>query len=152
MMLNDKNQLDERQKARRNSIGNQMFLLMFYALLLDVGLSGAGIRWLEYPVNVMVILIVCMGIYLVRLIAHNAYVPDNTKNRKTVVIIIVAVVLAIALAYVSIRLFGQPENMTTAGEKDNSALILFIVSAIGLIIALVVALIQKANNRKDADD
>jgi len=37
------NGLDEMQKDRRNRVGNQMFMLMFFALLIDSDLYGAGV-------------------------------------------------------------------------------------------------------------
>ena len=81
-MWNRKDGLDEMQKERRNKIGNQMFMLMSYALLIDTGLYGQGIRWLEYPSNVMAVFLACMGIYLVRLIASNDYLPAKAHNKK----------------------------------------------------------------------
>jgi len=44
----NKNGLDEMQLEKRNSIGNQMFLIMFYTLLIDAGLSvTATLNWLK---------------------------------------------------------------------------------------------------------
>ena len=40
-MKNNKNGLDEMQREKQNSIGNQMFILMSYAFLFDVGLYGS---------------------------------------------------------------------------------------------------------------
>ncbi|MEM5767446.1 MAG: hypothetical protein AAGU32_04060, partial [Bacillota bacterium] len=96
-MKTNKNGLDEMQREKRNTIGNQMFMLMFYALLIDCGLYGAGIRWLAYPSNVMVIMMVCMGIYLVRTIAANAYLPPKAQTRRPA-LIVAAVVLSAVLA------------------------------------------------------
>ena len=125
----NKNGLDEMQMERRNSIGNQMFILMFYALLLDSGLYGAGIRWLKYPVNIMIIIMVCMGIYLVRTIAANAYLPPKAQNRKTVVSLVIAIVFSIVLAIAAFHLFGNlPAQSAVEDANDHSALILFIVS------------------------
>lgn len=50
------NGLDEMQREKRNNIGHQMFLIMFYALLADIGLSGFGIHRLKYPADIMVII------------------------------------------------------------------------------------------------
>jgi hypothetical protein len=49
-----KNNLDEMQLQRRNKIGNQTFIILFYLLMIDIGLYGFGFRWLNYPVNVFV--------------------------------------------------------------------------------------------------
>jgi Kef-type K+ transport system membrane component KefB len=150
-MKNNKNGLDEMQKERRNSIGNQMFMLMFYALLFSCGLYGIGVRWLDYPGDVMVIITACMAIYLVRLIVSNSYLPPKAQNRKTVIALIISVLFSIALVIAAINLFS-PSSQALANNNDNSAMILFIVSAVGLLIAIVAAIIKKINNKDDTDD
>ncbi len=150
-MKNNKNGLDEMQKERRNSIGNQMFMLMFYALLFSCGLYGIGVRWLDYPGDVMVIITACMAIYLVRLIVSNSYLPPKAQNRKTVIALIISVLFSIALVIAAINLFS-PSSQALANNNDNSAMILFIVSAVGLLIAIVAAIVKKINNKDDTDD
>lgn len=151
-MKMNKNGLDEMQKEKRNSCGNQMFMLMFYALLFDAGLYGAGIRWLNYPSNVMVIMMVCMGIYLIRTIAANAYLPPKVQSRKNIIFLIVVIAFSVALAIVAANLFGKSNQSVVGEANDNSALILFIVSAAGLLISLIVAIIKKANSKNDSED
>ncbi|MEA4815332.1 MAG: hypothetical protein VB120_00515 [Lachnospiraceae bacterium] len=152
-MRNNKNGLDEMQRGRRNSIGSQMFMLMFYVLLIDSGLYGYGVRWLNYPANVMVIIMVCMSVYLVRLIAFNAYLPPKAQNKKTVITLIISIVFSITLTLASINLFGQPASQISENTNDNSALILFIVASVGLLSTLIVAVVKKVtNNKTDEDD
>jgi len=151
-MRNNKNGLDEMQKEQRDSIGNQMFMTMFYALLFDAGLYGYGVRWLNYPVNVMVIIIVCMSIYLVRIIAFNAYLPPKAQNRKTVVSLIISIIFSIAITILAINTFGQSPLQIEERANDNSAIILMIVSSVGLLIALIVAVIKKVTNKDDKED
>ena len=144
-MRNNKNGLDEMQKERRNRVGNQMFMLMFFALLIDSGLYGAGVRWLDYPANVMVIISACISIYLVRLIALSAYHPPKTQSR-TQITLIIAIIISSALAVLlSITQIADKTN-------DNSAMILFIVSAAGLLGILIAAVIKKINSSKDNKD
>jgi FtsH-binding integral membrane protein len=151
-MKNNKNGLDEMQKERRNSIGNQMFMLMFYALLLNGGLYAAGIRWLEYPANVLVIITACMGIYLVRLIALNAYLPPKAQSRKPVVTLVIAIVFSVAFTMAAINLFTHYPAQVAESTEDNSAVILFIVSAVGLLATIIVAVIKKVNSKNDNDE
>ncbi len=149
----NKNGLDEMQKEKRNSIGNQMFMLMFYALFLDCGLYGYGIRWLKYPLNIMVIIMVCMSIYLVRTIATNAYLPPKAQNRKTVTSLIMVLAFSAVFAYAFSRLLGNFSVQSAVTDtNDHSASILFIVSAGGLLISLIVALIKKISEKKEDDD
>jgi len=151
-MRNNKNNLDEMQRERRNTIGNQMFMLMFYALLINSGLYSAGIRWLDYPGNVMVICTVCMGIYLVRLIALNAYLPLKAQSRKTVITLIIAIAFSIMLAISAINLFGQLPIEAAENINDNTAIILVIISAVGLLITLILAVMKKVNSRDDNEN
>ncbi len=152
-MRSHKNGLDEMQKERRNHIGNQMFILMFYAFLLDAGLYGFGVRWLAYPANGMVILMVCMGVYLVRTIAANAYVPPGAQRRKPGLSLILASVFAAALAACAVFFFGNsPVQPPADAANGSSALILFIVSAVGLLISLAVLAIKKAGDKGDGEE
>ncbi len=152
-MKNNKNGLDEMQKEKRNNIGNQMFILMFYALLFDVGLYGAGIHWVKYPLNTMIIIIVFMCIYLVRVIAASAYLPPKAQNRKTAISLILAIVFSILLVMTSFRLLGNKPAQSIVQSTDSSyALLLFIIAGVGLLISLIVAIIKKVNDKKHDDD
>lgn len=151
-MNNDKNGLDEMQRARRNRIGNQTFMLMFYALMIDCGLYSFGLRWLYYPANVMVIMMVCMSVYLVRLIAFNAYLPPQAQNKKTVMTLIMASIFSFAAAMAAANLFLQSGTQAVESSEDNSALILLIVAVCGLLISLITAIVKKANNKDNLAD
>lgn len=143
-MKTDKNELDEMQKSLRDKIGNQSFMLLFYLLLLDIGLYGFGIRWLAYPVDVMVIMVVCMSIYLIRVIVNNSYLPPQTQKSKPILRLVLTVIFAVILA-ISIAMFCG--KTTIAAENGNSAMILFVVSLVGLVIALIVTIIKRNNNK-----
>lgn len=150
-MKHNNNGFDEMQRDRRNAIGNQTFILMFYFLMLEVGLHSAGVKWLAYPANILVIIMICMGIYLVRLIAANAYLPPRANNSKTLIII----VIAISISWVIIELISTGKlslPLVAYESNDNSAIILFTVSVIGLIIAGIVAMIKRINDKKDAEN
>lgn len=152
-MKRNKNDLDEMQRENRNRIGNQMFLLMSYALLLDSGLYGAGIRRLGYPANVMVILVVCTSVYLIRTIAAGAYLSPKAQNTKTVISLMAAIALAIVAGIAAFNLLGGPSAQPAAGDaNDFSALILFAVSAAGLLVSLIAALMKKRKDRRDGGD
>ena len=150
-MTNNKNGLDEMQKAQRGNIGNQMFMIMFFALMFDCGLYGYGIRWLEYPANVMVIITVCMSIYLVRLIARNAYCPPQHNKRKSAITFIITIVLSILLGAGAAKFFAPIHAQIPGSPDDNSAVILMAVSGVGLLVAAIVAAVKKAAN-KDIED
>ena len=141
----NKENLDERQISIRNKIGDQSFMLLVYLLFADFGLYGAGVRWLSYPMNVFIILLACLFVYLIRLIASGSYAGPNTGNKRTyAVIAAVGVAVAIAAAVI-VFLTGKSEP--ASGAEDNGGTILFIISAVMLVIALAVSLIRKRQDK-----
>ena len=151
-MRNNKGGFDEMQRERRGNVGNQMFMVMVYTLLIDCSLYGFGVRWLNYPANVMVIMMACLGIYLVRLIATNAYLPSNAQTRKITIPLIIAIVGSAVLAIAAMNLFGEYLPQATENSEDNSAMVLFIVSAVSLIATAIVAAIKRANSNYEEND
>jgi hypothetical protein len=62
-------------------------------------------------------------------------------------IVVFSMVIAISAAYFGKRLSVQP----AVSPNDNSAVILFISSAVGLVIALVVLFIKKIRSKHEND-
>ncbi|MBU3155755.1 hypothetical protein LL037_06830 [Clostridium estertheticum] len=81
MYKNEK--LDEMQIQRRNKIGNNCFMAMFYLLFIDIGLREIGISWLAYPLNVLIIITICMVYYLIGTIKSGSYLGVNYKNENS---------------------------------------------------------------------
>ena len=151
-MNSNRNGLDEMQKQRRNSVGNQMFLIMTYLMFINIGIHSFGITWIGYPASTWLIVVVCLTIYLVRLIASNAYLPVREQSRKTRLIgaLIGSIVIAIVIS-VFVILNHKQVDITKTLNVDE-AVVLMIVSVVGLVIALVVTVIKKAGNRNVNDD
>ncbi len=147
----NKKGLDERQLHKKNMIGNQMFLLLLYALMLDAGLYGFGFRWISYPANVMLILTICSGIYVFRLIRSNAYVgPSTEKERpflKTFLMILVSVAVAGAII-ILVNISGFSSNNQTG---DMAAPILFIAAFVALAVAVTTIIIKRVQDKDDAE-
>jgi hypothetical protein len=145
----NKKGLDEMQLQRKYKIGNQGFVMLLYLLLLDTGLYGFGFRWISYPANVMIILTLCSGIYVVRLISGNAFVGPFAKNEKPVLKAVLTALCSVSVAAVIIVLLKNA-GFSNAGQIDDmSAPILFITAATGLIIAAVTGVIKRKQNRDD---
>ncbi len=151
-MNSNKRCLDERQRAQRDHIGNQCFLLLLYGILIDTAFNGLGVKWLPYPANMMALLLVCGGIYEVRIIRGNAYLPPGVKTTQTRRNIIIMTVFCIAVAavasFILIRNNAQLPANTGNGE-DNSAVVLLIISGVSLVIALVTGLIQRGRDKEN---
>ncbi len=139
-----KNQLDEMQAQKRNSIGNQAFLLLMYLLMIDAGLYGFGFRWIEYPANIMIMVTVCAGIYLIRLINNHAYVGPSAENKRPVLRFILMVAIACSVAAGISMMLKNASFTNTAQINEMSAPIMFITAAIAIIIALATLLIKRS--------
>lgn len=148
----DKKGLDERQRAHRDRIGNQCFLLLLYGILIDTALNGLGVKWLPYPANMMALLTVCAGIYQVRIILGNAYLPPGAKAAHTQRSIIIMAVFSVAVAAVASVFFirnSAPLRADTGNGEDNSAWILLVISGVSLLIALAAGIIQRMRDKEN---
>lgn len=143
----DRNGLDEMQRLKRNQVGNQCFLLLLYLLLIDAGLAGFGFHWAAYPANIMILVTVCSGLYVVRLIAGNAYVGPRKGRDKTAqrTILTSAVATIIALAVVAV--LKQSNLVAPTGGDGIAAPILFITAAVAITVAITVAVLNRIQNK-----
>lgn len=145
-----KNELDEMQLQKRNKIGNQAFMLLFYLLMINLGLYGFGFRWLQYPTDVFVIMMACMTYYLTRIIANSSYVgPQQSSkriNRKTRYFAGAAGFLAAITAFILQKYFV---NASATNGDDNGAMILFVFSIVMIIIVAGVKIIANRQNKND---
>lgn len=147
----NKNGLDEMQLHRKNKIGNQAFLMLLYLLLADAGLYGFGFRWVSYPANIMIILSVCSGIYVIRLIAGNAYVGPSADKEKPVLKAFLTVFVAVAVAIAIIVLIGSASFSNNNQVDDMAAPILFITAATALTVAVTTSIIKRIQNRHSSE-
>lgn len=147
----NKNGLDEMQLHRKNKIGNQAFLMLLYLLLADAGLYGFGFRWVSYPANIMIILSVCAGIYVIRLIAGNAYVGPAPDKEKPVLKAFLTVFVAVAVAIAIIVLIGSASFSNNNQVDDMAAPILFITAATALIVAVTTSIIKRIQNKHSSE-
>jgi len=151
-MNNNKNDLDEMQKQRRNSIGNQMFMIMTYLMFINIGLHSFGITWIGYPASTLLTVLTCLTIYLVRLIASNAYLPVREQNSKKRLISVLVGSIVIAIVISVFVILYQTDTDISETLNVDEAVVLMVASTVGLIIALIVAVIKKANNKNDKED
>lgn len=148
----NKSELDEMQLQKRNMIGNQAYMLLFYLLLIDIGLYGFGVRWLEYPMNVFIIMMGCMTYYMIRIIWNNSYVGPKAKaNRGRKIPLTIALVIGVAglVSGIISAYFNKYSMNFPASTGDNGAIILLVFSIVALIVLAVVSLISKWQARGD---
>lgn len=147
----NKKGLDEMQLQRKNKIGNQTLLILFYLLLLDAGLYGFGFRWVSYPSNVMIILSICSAVYVVRLIKGNAYVGPSIDKEKPILKVVLNVIVAVSIAIAIIVLLKNASFSNNNEIDDMAAPILFITTAIAIIIIVTTGIIKKIQNTNDGE-
>ncbi len=145
--MKEKNGLDEMQQERKNRIGNQSFLLLMYLLLIDGGLYGFGLRWIEYPGNIMLIISLVSGIYVVRLIRNQAYVGPRPEIQRPVRRIFVMVFLAVAVAMAAMGVMAFLGAVEVKAVKDMTAPLLVITSLSALTVAGLTGFIIKRQNK-----
>lgn len=143
----NRNGLDEMQLQKRNKIGNQTLMLLFYLLMIDICLHGFGLKWLEYPVNIFVISIACMTCYAIRIIWNNAYLGlgSNINKKAGIYISVIAVVVASVTLYMS---FSNIEKVQVLARNDITPIILFVASVISIIISIIIQIIAYWRNKK----
>jgi uncharacterized membrane protein len=99
----------------------------------------------------MVIVLVCLGIYQVRLITANAYQSPRIQKGKTVVVVLIAVILAVVLAISAIQIWKLPVNVIES-TNDYSAIVLVVISMIGLIATFIATVVKNKQNKNDIDE
>lgn len=127
-----KESFDEMQTQKRNQIGNQSFSLLAILLMLDTLLYNLGIRWIEYPTNVFIIVIICCGIFVIRTAFNNALVSPRHKPGKTIVFILTVTILSMAAAFGLGKLINPTELIN---KGSNVGIILLEVISLGTLIA-----------------
>jgi hypothetical protein len=147
MIKNEK--LDEMQVQRRNKIGNNCFMVMFYLLFIDMGLNGVGINWIVYPMNVYIIITSCMGYYLIRTIWAGAYlgVSSRNKNSKYVIGGIFASVL-LMISGVIITIFFKENSIVFS----NLGSVIIIISLCILVFLSIIAFGNISRHKSDSGE
>jgi len=145
----NKKGLDEMQAQRKNKIGNQAFLMLLYLLMFDAGLYGFGFRWVSYPANIMIILIICSGIYVVRLISANAFIGPSAEKEKPVLRVFLTAFIAVAVAIAIIELIKIAGFSNERQINDMTAPLLFITATVAIVIAVTIIIIKIIQNKNE---
>lgn len=145
-----RNELDEMQLQKRNKLGNQAFMLLFYLLMIDIGLYGFGFRWLQYPMNVFIIMLACMTYYLTRLIWHSSFVGPKKTSKGIAKKAVIATGVGGFVAAITILIEQKYFFKFPAPNGDyGGAMILFVFSVVLIIIVTGVSIISKWQNKHD---
>ncbi|PKM50017.1 MAG: hypothetical protein CVV02_13625 [Firmicutes bacterium HGW-Firmicutes-7] len=147
----NKKSLDEMQTQRKNKIGNQSFLMLLYLLMFDAGLNSFGFRWVSYPANVMIILSISSGVYVVRLVSANAFVGPSTEKEKPFLKVFLIMMLAAAVSVATLVLLKNA-SFSNANQMDEMAApLMFITAGVAIVIAVTTIVINRIQNKKDKE-
>lgn len=141
--------LDEMQVQRRNKTGNNCFMAMFYLLFIDIGLQGIGVRWLAYPMNVLIIITICMGYYLIRTILSGAYLGVSSKNKNSKYVIggVFASVLLLIIGVIITIFFKSNVPLFS-----NFGSVIIIISLCILVFLAIIAFGNIARQKSDSGE
>jgi hypothetical protein len=137
---------DERQKQRRDRIGSQSFVLLVILTLANIFAYYLGLRWLDFPVSTMILVLVCCGVYKIRVVLSGAFVAPGTGAATAWRRAIGVVVVAAAGALAAVAYFTRGAEFSQDTGPD--ALALLAVSAGLLVAILVVSLVRKRKDRE----
>lgn len=147
--MNRNERLDEMQVQRRNKIGNNCFITMFYLLFIDMGLHGVGIKWLAYPMNVNIIITSCMGYYLIRTIWAGAYLGVSSRNKNSKYVIggiFVSVLLMISGVIITIFFKGSAPLFSNFGS------VIIIISLCIMVFLAIIAFGNISRHKSDSGE
>ncbi|MHB8124264.1 MAG: DUF6773 family protein [Desulfitobacteriaceae bacterium] len=146
-MLNKRNSnehFDEMQVQTRNKVGNQCFFILYYLLMINLLLTDYGVKWAASPLSMLVIMLLCMGYYLTRIVWVGAYVSQRTENRKHI-FLIVGLLTAMTTIIAIIRktnFFKESFNILDGGFLR---LVIFFFVFFSIIVASTIISRRKSN-------
>lgn len=145
---NPKEHFDEMQIQTRNKVGNQCFFMLNFLLMIDLLLPDYGVKWAASPITIVVIMFLCMGYYLTRIVWAGAYVSQRTENRKHVYLMVglLAVLTTIIAIIRKTNFFKESLNIS-----DGGFLRLFIFFFVFIMIIVVSSIISRRKNNAGND-
>ena len=142
--MNKNKKLDEMQIQKKNKIGNSCFIIMFYLIFIDIGLHEAGINWLAYPINILLIISVCMGYYLVRIIWQGSYLGVGNTNFKYIIVVIILSVFLLIPGIIATVFSGR-----SIPFLSNIGGILILITSFILIVLAVIIFSNISRHKSD---
>lgn len=141
-----RNDYDEMQEQKRNKIGNETFSLLVILLMLDTFFFNLGFKWLDYPNNVFVIVIVCSGVFLIRSALNNSLIAPKQNIQLDLGKDIVIMLLSMYVVTIIAHFFENKEN--SAPINNNMGLILNILSFGIFIILVIISIVKNIHDNK----
>ncbi len=140
---------DEMQRAKRDHMGNQMFVLLYFLLVANSLLHNFNVKWLEAPADSMVLATACMGVYIVRLIKMDAYLPARVQGtRKPYVTVIPVFIFAFVLAGFLAKM-AEPRTPGDSGALDERGeSILMMTLAVCWVVSVVILAVKWRQSKK----
>lgn len=138
---------DERQIQTRNQIGNQCFFILLISMVFVLQLPNFGIMWATTSKIMTVILLLCSGYFIARVVWAGAY-SGYTRTSKNVYLLfgLLTIFMAILATGIKTNLFKESLNIS-----DGGFLRLLIYLLIFLTIITVSIKVSKHRNNQGDD-
>lgn len=140
---------DERQVQKRSRIGSQSFAILVFLLMIDVLAYNFGIRWIEYPTNVFIIVLICLAVFSVRTALENALVAPKQKAGRPIALLLIAA--AVSMATVFLLKEGIEPVQLIDNESATSAVLLMIISWGALITVAIIYFIKRRQDKRNEE-
>jgi signal transduction histidine kinase len=152
----NKDEFDEMQVKIRDKIGRQMFTVLVLLLLLDALLYYLGFRWINYPFNIQVIVLVCCAFYGFRLALEGSLFGRKQLSGRSVtsvsgvsVISLIVTTVLCLVAIVVIGYFFKPSTLSSTSHIGTIPTIIIQVISWGTVIAMLVIQYVKQHHEND---
>lgn len=142
--MNKCRKLDEMQIQKRNKIGNNCFMAMYGILFIGIGLYEIGIKWINSPLILLVIINVCMGYYQIKTIRAGLYLGVSSQNKTSKYVlrgIIASIFILISGIIITVFLKGKSPITSNSGS-------IFIVIVLFLSIIIVSIILGNISKHK----
>lgn len=109
--------LDEMQVQIRNKIGNQCFFILLISMVIALQLPNFGIMWTTTSTIMTVLLLLCSGYFIVRVVWAGAYHGHNTRTSKKVYLIfgLLTLFMTVLAAGIKTNLFRESLHISDGG-------------------------------------
>ena len=152
----NRDQFDEMQLKIRDKIGHQMFEVLVLLLLLDALLYRFGFRWINYPINIQVIVLVCCAFYGIRLALEDSLFGKKQLSGRSVTSVsgvsVTSFIIATVVCLVAVAVIGyfiRPSTQTSTSHIGTIPTIIIQVISWGMLIALLVIQYIKQHHKND---
>ncbi len=139
-------EFDERQLQKRHRLGNDAFTMLALLLMADAVLYIFDVKWVPYPTNVFILLVICCGVFVVRAAWHGAFVGPRQSGAGKLGVAMMTAVISIGTALI---ISYQRKRLQMPAAPDGGSELLMLVSWSFLAVAWAVWLWKRHKEKRE---